>query len=264
MLVILQHGLFGFGAKTIDTPLGPRTFDYFHDIAPLLRARGHQVLTPGVNPVGTVEQRSAQMLAQIQASPIAAPFLGGKRILVIAHSMGGLDARHLMSPVGQKMGGLFTALVTIATPHRGSPVADAVGLASGKFIASQLLYDIAGLDTLAVSNLTTAFCTKFDSEMTDDPGVRYYSISTDCPIDKVPPIFFFSFPLVRLAAGANDGVVPISSSTHGTVLAPSWPVDHLRAINMPWIVDLVVNPDDVIPRYNALFDRLEKDGVLVP
>ena len=44
------------------------------------------------------------------------------RVVIIAHSMGGLDARYMISRLG--MDDRVTALVTITTPHRGSPYAD--------------------------------------------------------------------------------------------------------------------------------------------
>ncbi|HEY0887456.1 MAG TPA: hypothetical protein VGE20_19325 [Ramlibacter sp.] len=66
----------------------------------------------------------------------AAPYygFGGKRVLVLAHSMGGLVARSMMQEHafldGQRGGEKVLRLVTLGTPHHGSPLMD-TGLALG-------------------------------------------------------------------------------------------------------------------------------------
>lgn len=59
---------------------------------------------------------------------------GGKRVLVLAHSMGGLVARSMMQEHafvdGQRGGDKVLRLVTLGTPHHGSPLMDA-GLTLG-------------------------------------------------------------------------------------------------------------------------------------
>ena len=59
---------------------------------------------------------------------------GGKRVIVLAHSMGGLVARSMMQEHafrdGERGGQKVLRLVTLGTPHHGSPLMDA-GLALG-------------------------------------------------------------------------------------------------------------------------------------
>ena len=62
------------------------------------------------------EQLAAAILRQVP---------GAEREHIIAHSMGGLDARHAIAHV-PGLAGRVATLVTIGTPHRGSPVADAI------------------------------------------------------------------------------------------------------------------------------------------
>ena len=45
-----------------------------------------------------------------------------KKIHIIAHSMGGLDSRYMISKLG--MADRVLSLTTISTPHHGSPIAD--------------------------------------------------------------------------------------------------------------------------------------------
>jgi len=63
--------------------------------------------------------------------PAAAPASGfaGKRLLVVAHSMGGLVVRSMMQEQafrdGQRGGEKVLRLITLGTPHHGSPLMDA-------------------------------------------------------------------------------------------------------------------------------------------
>lgn len=63
--------------------------------------------------------------------PVAAPDFGWgrKRAIVLAHSMGGLVARSMMQEYafrdGQRGGQKVLQLITLGTPHHGSPLADA-------------------------------------------------------------------------------------------------------------------------------------------
>src|SRR4051794_11106198 len=109
--VVLVHGLFGF--DRIGVP-GAR-FDYFRGIAKHLGGLGcvaHAVRLP---PAGSVPGRAKERCAAIAALPHA-------RVDVIAHSLGGLDARYALSKLG--LDKRVRSLVTIGTPHRGSPIAD--------------------------------------------------------------------------------------------------------------------------------------------
>jgi len=66
---------------------------------------------------------------------------GGKPIIILAHSMGGLVARSMMQEQvfndGQRGGQKVLHLITLGTPHQGSPLADAA-LAFGLQTVSEL------------------------------------------------------------------------------------------------------------------------------
>src|SRR5215467_12843810 len=61
--------------------------------------------------------------APILAEKIAARFPTGD-IHIIAHSMGGLDSRFILSNNLNALASRIKSLSTLSTPHRGSPVAD--------------------------------------------------------------------------------------------------------------------------------------------
>src|SRR5436853_7430477 len=110
--MVLQHGLFGFS----DIGVGKLKLTYFNRIDRALAARGHPLIVPRVHPTGTIAKRAAMMKRSILKAldERAGP---AERVVVFAHSMGGLDARYMISRLGMEDRG--TALVTVFTPHRG-------------------------------------------------------------------------------------------------------------------------------------------------
>src|SRR5438034_9753320 len=91
--VVLVHGLFGFDRLKI---AGLTLAHYFAGIPDLLRAAGNRVLVPALSPTGGVAVR-AQQLKDFLARQ--AP---GEPVHLLAHSMGGLDARYMISCLDAK------------------------------------------------------------------------------------------------------------------------------------------------------------------
>jgi len=105
--IVLAHGYLGFGA------LGP--LNYFNNVASILQAAGAtQVFAPDVPPKGTLQARSSQLAQAINDR------FRDQEVHVIAHSMGGLDARYLISRGATNIG----SLTTLGSPFRGTLVAD--------------------------------------------------------------------------------------------------------------------------------------------
>ena len=115
--IVLQHGLFGF----TDIGVGKLKLTYFNRIDRALAARGHPLIIPRVHPTGTIAKRAAMMKRAILRTldELDTP---SARVVIFAHSMGGLDARYLISRLD--MHERVAALVTVCTPHRGSAYAD--------------------------------------------------------------------------------------------------------------------------------------------
>lgn len=87
--------------------------------------------------------------------PAAAPGFGfgNKRMIVLAHSMGGLVARSMMQEYtfrdGQRGGQKVLHLITLGTPHHGTPLADV-----GFWIGLSTLADLSGTYTGFLEDLT--------------------------------------------------------------------------------------------------------------
>ena len=127
--VILHHGLFGSG----DIQVGPVTLRYFRGIDRAITARGHPLIVPWVHPCSSVAVRARQLKEHVVRQLRATGRLGQKAIL-FGHSMGGLDARYAVGRLG--LDEHVAAVVTVTSPHRGSPFADFVVATSATASAS--------------------------------------------------------------------------------------------------------------------------------
>src|ERR1051326_2499872 len=111
--IVLVHGLLGFN----EIKLGPlRLARYFCDLPASLIVAGNRVLVPRLSPTGGVRERAAQLKAFLEQFPPAEP------VHLVAHSLGGLDSRYMISCLG--MAERVLTLTTVATPHRGTSFAD--------------------------------------------------------------------------------------------------------------------------------------------
>ncbi|KAJ2745154.1 hypothetical protein GGI20_002379 [Coemansia sp. BCRC 34301] len=114
--MVLCHGLYGFDVR------GPEKLPllqvhYWRGIREALEGVGARVVIAKVPGTGGVRERAHQLDALL-ASRLAA-----EKVNIIGHSMGGLDARYLITHVEPKRYSVGT-LTTVCTPHRGSPFMD--------------------------------------------------------------------------------------------------------------------------------------------
>lgn len=95
------------------------------------------------------------------------------RYHLVAHSMGGLDARQFIHNNAEQPP---LSLTTIATPHHGSPIAD-------KYVHDKTASNNLEKSFLALTSIACAF---FNKITPDDPNIRYFSFgSTD---DSLVPV----------------------------------------------------------------------------
>jgi pimeloyl-ACP methyl ester carboxylesterase len=285
---VLLHGLFGFRAQTF----GPIKIEYFRGIAEALSRQGHIVKTTGVNPVGSVAQRAKQLQQELHEIVDLLP--AGEKVLLVAHSMGGLDARRVLSDPATRIAPHVSALITIATPHCGSPIADltvkinepvhvpallrpfnGAHAAISQVIKTQLSENAfyvpewiqwLGMDHDAIQDLTTDSCAIFNRVTPNHHDIRYFWVATNCT-GSVPFFFQTTFEIINNdtgpSGGPNDGVVAIKSSEPPVDIANpwtplgTWPVDHLNAVNMRMPGD--PGRPDVAEWYVDLLNQVTKD-----
>lgn len=214
--IVLAHGILGFGRNFV-FPVS-----YFNGVADHFVRDGHSVLEPQVNPIGTVIERGRKL-----AAAILTRFPAPSEIHIIAHSMGGLDARYALAHFPD-LGKRVKTLVTIGTPHRGSPVADAIIDSTDPLFDHIPSYLTTWLDGL--HDLTSERGILFDETTPDMRGVKYIEVAGNAAQGNDG---LFLFELARIIGDIkdeiNDGVVTRSSALRnvdGHIHLPDWPVDH--------------------------------------
>ncbi len=257
--IVLMHGMAGFG--TLD--VGPIELTYFKGVVEDLAKNGEAVFVTVAPPYANSEVRAQAVAKQID--DILAR-TGKAKVNLVAHSQGGLDARVLTSPNGLGYGDRIASVTTVATPHHGSKVADAV-LGLLKYLpakevdvvtdavlslvqktAYELQTDPAlreQLILLSEKHMTEVFNPKY----VDDPNVVYKSYAGRSNLRsgvlacggsvypnepyKLDPAQAALVPLaIFLEEGqlkVNDGLVTVESAKWGT-FEQCVPADHLKEV----------------------------------
>ncbi|KAJ1906624.1 hypothetical protein LPJ81_001251 [Coemansia sp. IMI 209127] len=114
--IVLCHGLYGFDVR------GPEKLPllqvhYWRGIREALEKVGTKVVIAKVSGTGGVSERARQLDALLSSK------LPEEKVNIIGHSMGGLDARYLITHIDPKSYSVGS-LTTVCTPHRGSPFMD--------------------------------------------------------------------------------------------------------------------------------------------
>jgi triacylglycerol lipase len=246
--VILHHGFLGHG----DLQIGPVRWSYFPRIDRAITQAGHPVIVTHVHPTGSIERRAMQLKEMI-VKRLAVLGRTNEKAILMAHSMGGLDARYAVSRLG--MDRYIQAVVTITTPHRGTTFADWVMENLGRKLGGIQLVKFLQLDWQGLMDLTTARCAAFNEAVPDAPGVKYFSVSAARPWTSIPPFALHCHHVVQAAEGDNDGLVSVKSSTWGTHLG-IWKADHWHAINRRFMPEFKNPTGDIAPLWLQLLNRV--------
>jgi triacylglycerol lipase len=259
MNIVLVHGILGFRQKF--------GVEYFRGVAEHFRSRGFAVLVPQLDPTRGIEFRGNQLCEQINDG-----FEGGlldraQKTHIIAHSMGGLDSRYLLSPEsGKKLVAPARSLTTISTPHQGSPIADLIDKPLDLRPFPHLPFSRAGnplefaLNELGISldglrDLTTSSSRAFSAEYTDNPLVSYLSVAGSGRLGFAPTastLLLFHHYIFASTGKPNDGLVTVDSASWGRLDPATWPADHAEEVG--YNLDNLILPP-TFP-YLANFDRI--------
>jgi triacylglycerol lipase len=245
--VVFVHGLLGFDYLR----LGPwRLACYWSCLPDRVRAAGNRVHVARVAALGTVRERAGQLKAYLDEHCPREP------VHLFAHSMGGLDARYMISRLG--MASRVLSLTTLGTPHRGTPFADWGLRRVVPFV--RRLSELFGRASRAIEDLSTAACRRFNDEVPDAPGVRYFSVAGQFLSSWRTPTWHLSWKIIHQEQGHNDGLVPVSSATYGEDCS-LWQGDHVSLINFPAPVSRAIGRwQDRTAAYAALLNRLAAIG----
>jgi triacylglycerol lipase len=252
-IIVLHHGLMGYNTLR----WGPARVAYWDGIGEAICQAGYPVFITSVHPTAGIARRAQELKDQLLERLGKQPDTHGK-LVIFAHSMGGLDARYMIGRLG--MADHVDALVTIGTPHRGSAYYDHLISSLGMLGRMPFLRDLV-VDVRAFWEVTMAHTRRFNEQVPDVPGVHYYSVTASCTPDRVPPWLHRAYPIILKEQGENDGMVAVASSRWGMELG-HWPFHHYHLVNWPMRLFSPPSREDVRPRYLQLLSLLRTDGAL--
>lgn len=255
--VVLHHGIFGYD----ELRLGPIRIPHFPGVEEALEQAGHVCLRTRVHPIASIARRARELKESILRQLEELGDLAGARLIVVAHSLGGLDARYMISHLG--MASRVAALLTITTPHRGAALADFWHLHLGQRLPIYSALQRAGMDIGAALDLQRAEMERFNAATPDHPDVRYYSVTCSVPARGIRPKLLISHRIVEREEGENDGIVSVRSAKWGTHL-DHWPVDHITALNRPPLRPPILSPEsaeslDIPAKYLGAVSRISAE-----
>ncbi len=279
--VVLVHGFAGF------RDIGP--VNYYFRVADDLRGRGEVVFESAVAPFDSPAARAAMLARYLEAEVLRRT--GAAKVVLIAHSQGGLDARYLISSLG--WGDRVAALVTISTPHRGTRVADAVGGAvpgvSDAFVnAVATVFGFTYNEARSRADLRAAFdglsernADAFNRSNPDDPRVMYWSyagrtnrrsgdeacspsaVANPQAVDNTAlALLPFALFLEQgdAASHVNDGMVEVRSARWGRFMG-CVPADHFDEVGqIAHLVPDLFSGFDHRAFYRDIVRRLRAEG----
>lgn len=237
----------------------------FYEVEPALRAAGFEVSSAVLPPFNGTDVRATYLARAIDA---VLTRTGAKKVNLVAHSLGGVDARDVVARLGY--GDRVASVSTIATPHRGTKTARVFeGAASSKII--QTLAGWIGCDEsnrgtcddldlpAALASLSDAKMGAFNARTPDDSRVFYQSwaaVSAVREVDTAPTseyewatkracedkvagdrgiamaMQFFVLQQVVGDQGPIDGMVKVESARWG-LFRGCIRTDHLGAVGQP-------------------------------
>lgn len=177
---------------------------YWRGLAPLRRelaARGWPVITGCVPRTGSVADRARRLAAVLDRLP-------HRRLTLVGHSMGGLDARYAASCFDPAR--RIRHVVTVGTPHDGTAMAE-WALREPVWLSRLVRF----VDRGALQDLTIDGARRLNRTMPDRPDVAYVAVAGDYPVERLSGSLRRFGERVARDEGPNDGLVSVRSATRG-------------------------------------------------
>lgn len=250
--VIFFHGYGSIASLVKPTPL--------HDVSLLFREHCIMSFAPNIVPYAKIETR-AETWKQIVLK--LADEFNIDKFNIIAHSMGGLDARYAITHLG--LNKYVDSLTTISSPHQGSSLAE-FAIDTPEEVKSKLasfmdwmgnhLYPNVESDTLgSLKQLTRDYITEvFNPNTPNSDDVSYYSYSAavgkETETSLKPVILKYQNQHIYEKEGINDGFVSVKSARWG---------EYFNCINLSHLEQIHFNIDkDRIPVWRKFWFEVAK------
>lgn len=231
--IMMMHGFMGFSQMKI---FNITLFEYFNGVQALLEQMGYKVYAPSVTPISPPLERAEEWgdhLNQILAET------GAKKVHLIGHSQGGIDARVLAAPEknccttlyygdlhGLGFGPKIATITALGSPHEGTPLAE---FSDGGAI-EDLMMELVGFIAMltgsskktakqAVESLSRSYMQDvFNQHIKVPNSIACYTVA-GVPASKKDVSFILEPSWKMLnemdpsqGGGANDGLVPAASA----------------------------------------------------
>jgi triacylglycerol lipase len=230
--VVFCHGMLALSTLSMQLP---ENLNCFTPLREFLKERGFRALFPQVAPTSGIVARAHQLREQINRWT-------DRPVNIIAHSMGGLDARYMISHLG--MAERVSSLTTIATPHRGTTLVDWFLTNYRERLPLLRALEAMGINVDGFRDCRPTSCRDFNASTPDMPGVRYFSYGGAVSASHVTPFLRRAWNLLSAVEGPNDGMVSLTSARWGEYLG-TLHADHYAQ-----------TPDKVFVRPGEDFDAL--------
>ena len=201
--LVFCHGMLAFSAIKMRMP---ENLNSFASLAQSLRDRGFRALFPQVAPTSGIVERANQLRDQILRWT-------DQPVNLIAHSMGGMDARYLITHLG--MADRVRSLTTISTAHRGTPLADWFIANYRNRVPLLLALEAFGVNVDGFADCRLDASAAFNATTPDMPGVTYFSYGGAVPQSRVSPFLRRAWTILTPLEGPNDGMVSVASRAGG-------------------------------------------------
>ncbi|MBO6520259.1 MAG: alpha/beta fold hydrolase [Rhodospirillales bacterium] len=192
--------LHGFMVRAETHVLG-LTFEYFRGLRDVVVENGITVRVPQMPFRAGIDVRADAVRQVLDELP-------HDRVALVGVSMGGLVARALA--VRHDPDRRVEAVMTIATPHRGSPLADHA-LSTETRLPGWLVDQFRP----AFADLSTPGAAEFNARTPDRDDVRYLSWGFSRPGNEMPIPLKRKEKQIFELEGENDGMVSVTSSKWG-------------------------------------------------
>jgi pimeloyl-ACP methyl ester carboxylesterase len=204
--LVFCHGMLAFSTLRMQLPdnLNP-----FAVLGQSLRDRGFQALFPQVAPTSGIVARAKQLCEQIRRWK-------DRPVNLVAHSMGGMDARYLITHLG--MAERVRSLTTICTPHRGTYLADWFVTNYRNRVPLLLAMQAMGVNVDGFRDCRLSECAAFNHATPNMPGVAYFSYGGAVAQARVTPFLRRAWAILTPVEGPNDGMVSVASARWGEYL----------------------------------------------
>ena len=257
--ILLVHGATSGGSKL---RVGHLNFgEYFQGIPAFLGSTNTKIYTIDLPADASIEECATIIKVYLSLN------MPDQKVNIIGHSLGGLDARYLVSVLKSPQ---VASITTIASPHHGTPLADWCLSQAKRGTLWYRLFILFGYDLRLrrfLPEITTQFMEgKFNKLVPNRPDIPYYSVVATGKMGTrtMSPLLYFPYWWLRsigspMSREPNDGFVPASSQAWGTVIEEAH-LDHLAEIAHDSFRFFSLK-EESLAMYEHIYRRLQKDGL---